>query len=86
MVTLLIVVFISLAILLIYVSGLLIFTPDAKDDKYVISILLKGFTILSDGQARKGTILGYCKEKIGLLIIIYGYRILYGRKYAAIKA
>ncbi|SJZ33772.1 hypothetical protein SAMN02745174_00079 [Cetobacterium ceti] len=83
--TLFIVICISIGILLLYISGLLIFTPDSKDDKYVISILLKGFTMISSGRERKIRIIGKIQEKIGYLIVIYGYKILEGRKYAVAK-
>lgn len=86
MVTTIIVILISLVILMIYIGGLLAFTPDRKDDKYIVSILKIGFQYLDNGKARKFKLYGALEFHIGYLIILCAYKILDGRKYAEIKA
>lgn len=86
MVTTIIVILISLVILMIYVGGLLAFTPDRKDDKYIISILKVGFRYLDNGKSRKFKLYGTLEFHLGYLIILFAYKILDGRKYAEIKA
>lgn len=88
MVTTAIVILISIIILLFYIGGLLVFTPDSKDDKYVISMLQIGFRLVDRGRVgRVGrvVILSWIQERIGYLVIVFAYKILSGRKYSNLK-
>lgn len=85
MVTTAIVILISIIILLFYIGGLLVFTPDSKDDKYVISMLQIGFRLVDRGRVGRVVILSWIQERIGYLVIVFAYKILSGRKYSNLK-
>lgn len=70
----------SIIIILVYIVAILIFTPDEKDDKYIIALLKFGFKSYDLPDTYPITI-RYISKKIGKILMIIVYEILENRKY-----
>lgn len=77
MVATLSVVIFSAFILVCYLSALLIFTPDDKEDKYIRQLLEKGFLLY---DSPKGEVFSFLKKGVGYAIIVLLYKILHTRR------